>query len=339
MIELLESQKTLMKGMKFIDLFAGIGAFRTALESFGAECVFSSEWDKDAQKTYEMNYGDCPAGDITKIEAKDIPAHDILCAGFPCQPFSISGKMLGFKDTRGTLFFDVARIAEFRKPSILLLENVKNFARHDNGRTMRIVLDTLNGLGYDANYGIYNAADYGVPQKRERIFFVCFRKEMEAGEFKQPLAVPLQRHVEDVLESAEETARLAVVRSDVKMNGKPEQHSSSPVRIGIVNKGGQGERIYSVKGAAVTLSAYGGGVGSKTGLYLADGRIRKLSARECARLDGFPDTFVPHPVERIALKQFGNSIVVDVIQHIVLQMEKEGILPDGWRKACGKDQD
>lgn len=139
MVEVNEKQKHALKNICFCDLFAGIGAFRIALESFGAKCVFSSEWNKDAQKTYLMNYGEKPFGDITKIDEKDIPSHDILCAGFPCQPFSISGKQLGFKDTRGTLFFDVARIAKYHKPKIILLENVKNFAKHDNGKTLNVV--------------------------------------------------------------------------------------------------------------------------------------------------------------------------------------------------------
>ena len=136
MISLGENESGSLSGIEFIDLFAGIGAFRLALESFGASCVFSSEWDKNAQDTYMENYGERPAGDITMISEDDIPRHDILCAGFPCQPFSISGNQLGFSDTRGTLFFDVARIAKKHRPSVIMLENVKNFASHDGGRTL-----------------------------------------------------------------------------------------------------------------------------------------------------------------------------------------------------------
>ena len=326
MIKLNKKQKNALKGVKFCDLFAGIGAFRTALESFGAECVFSSEWDKDAQQTYEMNYGDCPAGDITKIDEKDIPCHDILCAGFPCQPFSISGKQLGFNDTRGTLFFDVARIVKYHKPKVILLENVKNFAAHDNGNTLKVVKNTLDDLGYDVYYDIYNASDYGVPQKRERIFIVCFRKDLNIKDFKAPEKITLKRHVEDITLPADKVVDLVINRDDIFMKDVLiETCSCSPVRIGIVNKGGQGERIYSPKGTAITLSAYGGGVGAKTGLYMIDGVIRRLSPRECARLDGFPDNFKLPANRNVAYKQFGNSIVVDVIQYIVLQIVKEGV--------------
>ena len=325
MIKLKKEQRTALKDIAFCDLFAGIGAFRTALESFGAKCVFSCEWDKDAQQTYQMNYKEIPAGDVTKIDENDIPSHDILCAGFPCQPFSISGKQLGFNDTRGTLFFDVARIINKQQPKIVLLENVKNFASHDGGRTLNIVTDTLNNLGYDVFHDIYNASDYGVPQKRERIFFVCFKKEFGIKKFSTPAKITLKKHVEDILLPPDEVSDLIVRRNDVVLKDNVVEHySCSPLRIGIVNKGGQGERIYSIKGTAITLSAYGGGIGAKTGLYMVDGNIRRLAPRECARLDGFPDKFKIPENRNIAYKQFGNSIVVDVVQHIILQMINEG---------------
>lgn len=321
MFKVNEKQKHALKNICFCDLFAGIGAFRIALESFGAKCVFSSEWDKDAQETYLMNYGEKPFGDITKIDEKHIPSHDILCAGFPCQPFSISGKQLGFKDTRGTLFFDVARIAKYHKPKIILLENVKNFAKHDNGKTLNVVKKTLNEIGYDVFYDIYNASDYGIPQKRERIFFVCFRKDLNIKDFKKPKKITLKKHVEDILLPSKETEEFKINRKDVFFKENIiEKYSNAPIRIGIVNKGGQGERIYSPKGTAITLSAYGGGVGAKTGLYKTDDIIRRLSPRECARLDGFPDSFKIPQNKNIAYKQFGNSIVVDVIQHIIIQI-------------------
>ena len=318
MIELEDWEKKALEGVRFIDLFAGIGAFRMALESFGAECVFSSEWDADAQKTYERNYGEHPAGDITKIDEKEIPPHEVLCAGFPCQPFSISGKKLGFQDTRGTLFFDVARIVKERLPKLVLLENVKNFAAHDGGRTLATVTSALDELGYDVYYDILNAADYGVPQKRERIFFVCFRKDLHVGGFSFPAPLKLEKHLCDFLLPDEETDEYVVERDDVLMiEGAVEHYSNTALRLGMVNKGGQGERIYSPMGTAVTLSAYGGGIGAKTGLYLVNGRIRRLAPRECARIDGFPDTFALPKSRNVAYKQLGNSIVVDVIQWIV----------------------
>lgn len=161
-----------LSGFTFIDLFAGIGGFRMALSSFGAECVFSSEWDSWAQKVYFDNFGDKPHGDITQINEKSIPNHDILCAGFPCQAFSISGKQKGFEDSRGTLFFDVARIVKEKMPKVVFMENVKNFAVHDGGNTLRVVRNTMVELGYTFAAKVVSATDFNVPQKRERIYFL-----------------------------------------------------------------------------------------------------------------------------------------------------------------------
>ena len=309
---------TALEGVTFIDLFAGIGAFRTALTSFGAKCVFSSEWDKNAQETYYINYGERPTGDITKIQSNEIPHHDILCAGFPCQPFSISGKRLGFDDTRGTLFFEVARIIKYHMPKIVLLENVKNFASHDNGNTLNIVVQTLNDLGYYVHHKILNAADYGVPQKRERIYFVCLRQDLQANTFTFPEPVPLTKHLCDLLLPDSQTKEYIIKRDDIVMKQNIiNKYSNTSLRIGTVGKGGQGERIYSPMGCAITLSAYGGGIGAKTGLYLINNQIRRLAPRECARLDGFPDSFILPANKNIAYKQFGNSIVVDVLQYII----------------------
>src|SRR3989344_9148532 len=164
--------KTSKQLKTFIDLFAGIGGFRIALESFGLKSVYSNDWDKHAQNTYRENFGETPEDDITKVDEKTIPKHHVLCAGFPCQAFSISGKQQGFKDTRGTLFFDVARIVELHTPEILFLENVKNFAKHDNGRTLGVVVKTLDELGYNVFHQVLNASFYGAPTSRQRIYFI-----------------------------------------------------------------------------------------------------------------------------------------------------------------------
>ena len=156
----------MLENYRFIDLFAGIGGFRIALESFGANCVFSSEWDKYAQKVYEANFGELPEGDITQISENNIPNHDILCGGFTCQPFSISGKQKGCEDIRGTLFFDIARIVEYHQPKVLFLENVRNFETHDDGKTLKIVKATLRDLGYDVFHKVLNASYFGLPQNR-----------------------------------------------------------------------------------------------------------------------------------------------------------------------------
>ena len=178
--------KKYFKGLKFIDLFAGLGGFRLALESLGAECVYSSDWDIPVQEVYFNNFGERPDGDITKVNEKDIPDHDILCAGFPCQAFSISGRQRGFEDSRGTLFFDVARIVKEKRPKVVFMENVKNFAAHDGGKTLEVVEATMKSLGYSFNKKVLNAADFGIPQKRERIYMVCFRNDIKARDFSFP---------------------------------------------------------------------------------------------------------------------------------------------------------
>lgn len=311
-----------LKGMTFIDLFAGLGGFRLALESLGAKCVYSNEWDKPAQEVYKANFGETPEGDITKVDEKTIPDHDILCAGFPCQAFSISGKRRGFEDSRGTLFFDVARIVKEKKPKIVFMENVRNFAAHDNGHTIEVVKNTMEELGYSFNYRVLSATDYGIPQKRERVYMVCFRNDLGVTDFEYPEPFTLKRHVEDfLLEDNEEVEKLYVDRDDTYYNGvEDDSYSDKPIRLGIVNKGGQGERIYSTKGIAITFSAYGGGVFAKTGGYLVNGRPRKLHPRECARLMGFPDSYIMSTSKQQAYKQFGNSVVVDVLQYVAIEI-------------------
>ncbi len=322
---MIEIENKLLDGMTFIDLFAGLGGFRIALESLGAKCVYSNEWDIPVQEVYAENFGDIPEGDITKVDEKSIPDHDILCAGFPCQAFSISGKQRGFEDSRGTLFFDVARIVKEKKPKVVFLENVKNFATHDEGRTLAVVKSTMEELGYDFNAKVLNAVDYNIPQKRERIYMVCFRRDLNITDFEYPKPIKLTRHVEDFLLKDEELVKnLYVERPDMYYSNKEDnEYSDKSIRLGTVNKGGQGERIYSTKGIAITLSAYGGGVFAKTGGYYINGRARKLHPRECARIMGYPDTYKIAKSANQAYKQFGNSVVIDVLQLIA---EKIGMV-------------
>lgn len=314
MIEIKDKQLT---GLRFIDLFAGLGGFRLALESCGAECVYSNEWDKYAQEVYEMNFGEKPEGDITQVNEKTIPDHDILCAGFPCQAFSISGKQKGFEDSRGTLFFDIARIVREKKPKVVFMENVKNFASHDNGNTLEVVKNTMNELDYSFHAKVLNALDYGIPQKRERIYMICFRNDLNIQNFQFPKPFELNTFVKDLLLPDSEVEHLVIDRKDLVMtNQEIEQTTPKTVRLGIVGKGGQGERIYSTRGIAITLSAYGGGIFAKTGGYLVNGKIRKLHPRECARVMGYPDSYKVHPSTSQAYKQFGNSVVINVLQYI-----------------------
>lgn len=315
---------------KFIDLFAGIGGFHYALSSFGAKCVYASEWDEYAQKTYWQNFGIVPDGDITKVEESNIPQHDILCAGFPCQAFSISGKQKGFEDTRGTLFFDIARITKYHRPKVLFLENVKNLLRHNNGNTFQIISQTLQELDYNVFFKILNTGEFGLPQHRERVYIVAFRKDLKN---KNLFCFPSKKIVsclENVLEKHPNNAKI-IERNDIMINknfNNPHtlfedfKYPNKPIQIGFINKGGQGERIYHPAGHAITLSAYGGGVGAKTGLYLVNGKVRKLSPRECARLQGFPDSFKINENLNQAYKQFGNSVSINVLQYILFEIEK-----------------
>lgn len=307
----------------FIDLFAGIGGFRIALESLGGKCVFSSEWDPNSQKTYSANFGDYPDGDITKINEKDVPKHDVLCAGFPCQAFSISGNRKGFSDTRGTLFFDVARIVKAKKPKVVFLENVKNFAKHDNGNTLKVVLKTLEDLEYKVFYSILRSSDYGVPQARERIYILAFNKNTKVNEFIFPKKSSSVKVVADILEEGIPYQTKVIERDDIKIDkNKKVVDKRKPLQIGKINKGGQGERIYSINSAGITLSAYGGGVASKTGAYLVGDKIRKLSPKEASRMQGFPEDFdIPVPVN-VAYKQFGDSVSVPVIYKIFNEVIK-----------------
>ena len=311
-------------GLTFIDLFAGLGGFRLALESCGAKCVYSNEWDKFAQEVYKNNFGETPDGDITKADENSIPDHDVLCAGFPCQAFSISGNQKGFEDSRGTLFFDVARIIKAKRPKVVFMENVKNFATHDNGKTLQIVQNSLEALGYSFFQKIINAADFGIPQKRERLYMVCFRKDLSLSSFNFPRSLVLNKFVKDILLNDESLVQdLYIGRKDVLYdNVQNDSYINKPLRLGIVNKGGQGERIYSPKGIAITLSANGGGIFAKTGGYLINGKPRKLHPRECARLMGFPDSYQLCKSNSQAYKQLGNSVVIDVLQYIAVEIGK-----------------
>ena len=319
--------------IKFIDLFAGIGGFHLALNKVNGECLFASEWDKECQKIYEKNFHLKPFGDITKINEKEIPKHDVLCAGFPCQAFSISGKRQGFKDTRGTLFFDVARIIKHHQPKLILLENVKNFLTHDNSNTISVVKKTLEELNYNVFYKVLNSSNFGIPQKRERIYIVGFNKKLKINEFKFPSNQNIFVSLKDYLLPDNLTKELVLNRDDIQLKKDKKiqkdifgNYPQKPIRLGQVNKGGQGERIYSTNGHAVSLTAYGGGIGSKTGLYLVNNKLRKLSPRECARITGFPDSFSLSENKNHSYRQFGNSVVVNVLDFILKEIMKTNFI-------------
>ena len=311
--------------MQFIDLFCGIGGFHTALKSFNLECVFASEIDKHAAAIYNKNYNIKPSGDITKINEKEIPPHDFLCAGFPCQAFSISGNQDGFNDARGTLFFEIIRIAKHHKPKVLFLENVKNFASHDNGNTLKIALKKLKSIGYDVFYKILNSAEHGAPTARKRIYFVCFRKDLNVtkNDFKFPEKedeIPLKFFLQKNIKNQS----FAINNNNISFleASKIKKRIYNPIRIGTIGNGGQGNRIYGINGPAITLSAHGGGIAAKTGAYLIENKVRKLTPRECANIMGFPNSFKFDTNKNQAYKQFGNSVVVGVIKRITEQIIK-----------------
>jgi DNA (cytosine-5)-methyltransferase 1 len=327
MIEIKEEYLNSLKSYNFIDLFAGIGGFHLALSSFGAKCVFASEIDKYAQKVYYNNFNIFPQNDITKIKSEEIPKHDILCAGFPCQAFSISGKQLGFEDSRGTLFFEIARITQYHKPKILFLENVSNFEKHDEQNTLKLVIKTLESLNYKVYYKVLNSSHFGIPQNRERIYIIGLRKDLSlTDEFKFPIPPMIPISLKNIILDDSETENFIINRSDVELKNKIIEanifgnYPLESIRIGQVNKGGQGERIYHEMGHAITLSAYGGGIGAKTGLYIINNKLRKLSPRECARLQGFNDSFKIDNSNTQAYKQFGNSVTVNVLQYIIIEI-------------------
>lgn len=332
MIDVDDEYKSKLKNISFIDLFCGIGGFRLALESFGANCLFSIDNNKPAVTTYDTNFNSDSYGDITLLDEKDIPHHDILCAGFPCQAFSISGNQKGFEDTRGTLFFDVVRIAEYHKPKILFLENVGNLKNHDKGRTFKVIKNTLRSIGYNVYYEILNASKFGVPQARKRIYIIAIRKDIDNHNFKFPQETNKLISIKEVLlpnEECEEFMLQKEYKLDLNKVKKFNKIQNRPLRVGTVNKGGQGDRIYSENGHAITLSADGGGNGARTGLYYIDKKIRKLHPRETARLMGFPEDYILNPSINQAHKQFGNSVIVDMIQYITKEIIDDGSVFNG----------
>ena len=317
----------------FIDLFCGIGGFRLALESLGARCVFSCDKDRQARKTYQANFGEEPEGDITTIAADSIPDFNILCGGFPCQPFSIAGKQRGFKDTRGTLFFEIARIVRAKQPEVVFLENVPNLARHDNGNTLRVILDTLDGLGYNVHYQVLNVAYYGVPQIRKRIYFVCFRKDLQV-DFSFPKPTFEDVAVEDYLEENVDEKYYLDINSITFYKPDTDVRQLDTYRMGYIGSISQGRRVYGVKGCAPTFVVSARGPAGSTEAYYINGRVRRLTPYESKRIMGFPDDFIfPVKEERI-YQQLGNSVAVPVVRMIAEKIVETGIFKRSEEKAA-----
>ena len=334
-----------MKKQKYkgIDLFCGIGGFRLAMEENSVNCVFSSDIDFFAQQTYQANFGEIPSGDITKIEAKDIPSFDILTAGFPCQPFSYAGLCEGFEDeTRGTLFFDICRILSYHKPKMFFLENVKGLVSHKNGNTLNIILKNLKDLGYDVHWKVLSSLDYGLPQKRERWYCVGFNKKVEFSFPAKIQSTPILRDIVDLSEDAKSLKLTKFELDRIKHHfancDKQErvQHDNSKYNPN-TKKGKYG--VFSYQKPDGSLRFHVGDV-AKTQIQEAfyacldtyaptiiAGRTpklwdieRKLSVLESKRLQGFPDDFVMPVSDSQAYKQLGNSVSVPIIKMIMKNM-------------------
>lgn len=305
----LNSQKNSNKPkFTFIDLFAGIGGFHIAMHNLGGECVFASEWDLDARKTYVVNFSNTSpklfgdgidserfAGDITQVNPHDIPDHDILCGGFPCQPFSQAGYKKGFEDTRGTLFFNIAEIIKTKRPKAVFLENVRGLLNHDNGKTFEIIQNVIKELGYSFHYKIIKASDFNLPQHRPRLYMICFRNDIDDLSFEFPIPLPLKMTMSDVFDGS-------IVNRDIGFT----------LRVG-------------GKGSAITDRRNWDG-------YIVDGFERRIKPKEGKRMQGFPDGFTFPVSDSIAMKQLGNSVAIPAIQHVgceilrVLNENKRGAI-------------
>lgn len=326
--------------LKSIDLFAGIGGIRLGFENaFGKdlETVFVSEWDEYAQKTYKLNFFDDfdIAGDITKISADEIPAFDICLAGFPCQAFSMAGAKMGFNDDykgmcRGTLFLDVARICEAHKPKVIFCENVKGLVIHDRGRTFKVITKTFESLGYDVFYKVLNSKDFGVPQNRERIYIVAFRKDLNVKDFNFPEATDSSKTIADIIEEKTvsvkyylstvyiETLKRHKARHEAKGNGFGYEIRPLDGIAGAIVCGGMGRErnlIIDKRLTDFTPVTHIKGEVNREG-------IRKMTPREWARLQGFPDNFKLNLADVHLYKQFGNSVTVPVIEAIARKIKE-----------------
>ena len=326
--------------IKFIDLFCGIGGFRIGFERNGFDCVFSSDFDLEVQKVYADNYGEKPFGDITKVEPLEIPNFDVLCAGFPCQPFSISGKKLGFKDTRGTLFFDICKIIDVKRPKVIVLENVNHLINHDKKQTFKVIIQTLKALRYNITYKILNTKDFGLPQNRERIFIIGTKNGIfDFSRLDTKPSNPLRGFLDnegdfDWVEKEDYTLLSEGIYK--------KQKDSGLIFIGYRNKSGfkrgirsgtlhlnrshrQPNRIYSVDGYHPTIPSQE--PSGRFFIYLPEiDKVRKLTINECYRIMGFPDFFKMSSKTSSRYKQIGNSVSVNITSEISKQIIEQKLL-------------
>lgn len=317
----------------FIDLFAGIGGFRIPLQWENGKCVFSSEINTDAKRVYELNFGEFPFGDITKIPYERIPNHDVLCAGFPCQPFSISGKMKGFEDTRGTLIYSIFEIIRAKQPKVVFLENVKHLVHHDNGNTLNAILHGLSNLGYKYSYSVLNASDFGVAQNRERIIIIANKeKEFDFSRVCKRKRVLLK----DILDNPRTTLFEYLDEPYTILNEMKRQPSGlifagyrnknirkAGVRPGTENLSRvhkQPNRIYSIEGIHPALPSQE--TSGRFWIYTGE-TVRKLTINECYRIMGFPDIFIRSSSLSEQYRQIGNSVCIPMIHEIIKEIKHQ----------------
>lgn len=307
------SSKKARKGkFKFIDLFAGIGGIRLGFESVDGECVFSSEWDSHAQKTYSANFGEVPYGDITKIKAEEIPPFDVLLAGFPCQPFSQAGLKKGFGDIRGTLFFDIVRIVDHHRPRVVFLENVRNLGTHDKGNTLKVITETLEKLGYKVFPKVLNAKDFGLPQNRARIYIIGFKDDVN---FEFPVGSKTKTKLGDILEKNVDPRHTISDKLWAGHQRRKREH---------IEKGnGFGYSLFNEESEYTsTISARYYKDGSEILVEQKGKNPRKITPREAARLQGYPESYIIPVSDMQAYKQFGNSVAVPVIKALAKKVSK-----------------
>ena len=322
---------------KFIDLFAGIGGFRLGFEKAGYECVFSNEIDKNCQTVYESNFSEKPFDDVTQINTNKLPDFDVLVAGFPCQPFSISGKKQGFKDTRGTLFFDICRIINAKNPKVVVLENVKNLIYHDNGNTFKTIIQTLEDMEYSVSYKLLNSKDFGVPQNRERIIIVGIKGQTTFDFDKLPKFEEVK--LKNFLDKSGNFEYLDPSEYTILENYTTQK--TGLVFIGYRNKNiwktgirpntehlsrvyRQPNRIYSIEGVHPTIPSQE--TAGRFFIYLPDeDKVRKLTLNECYRIMGFPDDFKRSNKIVHQYRQIGNSVCVPMVEQIALTIKNQDI--------------
>lgn len=307
-----------MKKFKFIDLFCGLGGFRIAMEKNGGECVFSCDNNIEVCKVYEENFNEKSYGDITEVDEKLLPKYDVLCAGFPCQPFSIAGKRMGFNDSRGTMFFEVARITKYTKPKIIFLENVSGIVSHDSGKTITVIKNTLEELGYVVNTKVMNAKDYGIPQNRNRWYCVAIRKDIYNKPFEFPEKCDLKYTLEDIIEPKKtkeyESSLIALNNINKYVNDFKKSNRYQKAKYIIANEIRASKCNFRSDGISPCLTAKMGTGGNNIPVVVK--YKRKLTEKECLKIMGFPEDYKIRKNSMQSYKQIGNSVVVPIITEI-----------------------